>query len=176
MNIFVLSTGRCGSMTFSKACQHMSNYTASHESRLPFINEQRLAYPDNHIEADNRLCWILGRLEQSYGNDAFYIHLSRDKRLVAESYARRKEFGIMKAYREGLLLGGNSTHADIDIALDYIHTIEANISLFLKNKTDTMQFQLENAKRDFELLWKRIGAEGNIVDALNEWNVNYNTS
>lgn len=176
MNIFVLSTGRCGSMTFSQACQHITNYTSAHESRLPFIGENRLAYPDNHIESDNRLCWLLGRLEQKYGDDAFYVYLTRDKQKVAESYARRNEFGIMKAYREGILLGGEDSQSELDIALDYIDTIENNIKHFLKDKTNTMQFQLENAKHDFEVFWEGIYAEGNLKNALKEWDIKYNPS
>ena len=176
MNIFVLSTGRCGSTTFSKACQHIINYTAAHESRLPLLGKQRLAYPENHIESDNRLCWILGRLDLTYGNDAFYVHLSRDKQKTAVSYARRTEFGIMKAYREGILLGGEKSQTDMDIALDYIETIETNIQLFLKDKTNTMPFHLENAKHDFKLFWERIGAEGDFQKALKEWDTIYNAS
>lgn len=176
MNIFVLSTGRCGSTTFSKACQHMTNYTSAHESRLPLIGKQRLAYPENHIESDNRLSWILGRLDLVYGDDAFYVHLSRDKHKTALSYARRSEFGVMKAYREGILLGGEDSQTDMDIANDYIETIETNIRMFLKNKTHTMQFRLENAKQDFSQFWQRIGAEGDYDKALKEWDTIYNPS
>ena len=32
MRVFVLCTGRSGSTTFVRACQHIDNYTASHES------------------------------------------------------------------------------------------------------------------------------------------------
>lgn len=176
MNIFILSTGRCGSTTFSKACQYISNYSAAHESRLPLIGKQRLAYPENHIESDNRLCWILGRLDRVYGNHAFYVHLMRDKQQTAASYAQRTGFGIIKAYREGILLDGEASQTDMDLAQDYIETIEANIELFLKDKTNTMRFRLENAKRDFKLFWKRIGAEGDYEKAVKEWDINYNPS
>ncbi|MEW8461604.1 MAG: hypothetical protein AB2653_14955 [Candidatus Thiodiazotropha endolucinida] len=80
MNIFILNAGRCGSTTFVQACQHISNYSAAHESRSTLTGKQRLSYPDNHIEADNRLCWLLGRLEREYGNDAYYVHLTRNHR------------------------------------------------------------------------------------------------
>ena len=45
MNIFVLCTGRCGSVTFTKACQHITNYTCTHESRVSLLGEDRLNYP-----------------------------------------------------------------------------------------------------------------------------------
>lgn len=78
MNVFVLSTGRCGSTTFVKACEHITNFSAAHESRTGLLGAARLDYAGNHIEADNRLSWLLGRLDRTYGNAAFYVHLRRD--------------------------------------------------------------------------------------------------
>ncbi len=176
MNVFILSTGRCGSMSFSKACQHITNYTSAHESRLKLIGEQRLAYPDNHIESDNRLSWYLGRLEERYGNDAFYVYLNRNKNDIAKSYARRSELGIIKAYQQGILLGGEPSQTGKDIAFDYVNTVESNIRLFLKDKTNKMDFKLENAKSDFSLFWQEIGANGNLNHALLEWNIRHNAS
>ena len=174
-NIFILNTGRCGSMTFIQACKHIANFTALHESRLTYTGVQRLNYPENHIEADNRLSWILGRLDKQYGDKAFYVHLSRDINTTADSFARREAFGIMKAYKEGVLLGGAEQTAQ-EIALDYIETVESNITLFLKDKTNKMDFKLESAKKDFEKFWDTIAAEGNLPAALSEWDINYNSS
>jgi len=120
MNIFILNTGRCGSTTFIEACQHISNYSSAHESLSTYIGKQRLNYPDNHIEADNRLSWFLGRLDKEYGDDAFYVHLSRDLKQTAESFAKREDYGIMKAYKEGVLLGGDKEQLSYDIAVDYL--------------------------------------------------------
>ena len=58
--VFVLCTGRCGSTTFARAAAHATNFTAKHESRTYKLGAQRLAYPDNHIEVDNRLAWWRG--------------------------------------------------------------------------------------------------------------------
>ncbi|HEY9052972.1 MAG TPA: hypothetical protein VIQ03_15580 [Gammaproteobacteria bacterium] len=176
MNIFILNAGRCGSTTFIKACQHIQNFTALHESRSVFTGTQRLEYPDNHIEADNRLSWFLGRLDQKYGNNAFYVHLTRNHESMTESFARRKDYGIMKAYKEGILQGGTELQTAHDLALDYIETVEANIMLFLKDKTNKMTFRLESAKDDLAVFWNAIGAEGNLVSALAEWDVHYNAS
>lgn len=176
MNIFILNTGRCGSTTFIKACQHITNYTSLHESRANLIGNERLQYPDNHIEADNRLSWILGRLDQQYGDTALYVHLSRELAKTAVSFARRSEYGIMKAYKEGILLGGEENQSDHDVALDYIDTIESNIELFLKDKSNSIKFSLESAAEDFKNFWERIGAEGDLESALAEWQVNYNAS
>lgn len=176
MNIFILNTGRCGSTTFIRACSHITNYSAAHESRLTRVGSERLAYPDNHIEADNRLSWILGRLDQAYGDAALYVHLSRDRDAVAASFARREGYGIMKAYREGILLGGEEGATARDTALDYIDTVESNITHFLRDKSETMAFRLESAKGDFERFWNRIGAEGDLEKALAEWDVRHNAS
>ncbi|MDH5324358.1 MAG: guanine nucleotide-binding protein subunit gamma [Gammaproteobacteria bacterium] len=163
-------------MTFSKACEHIANYSSGHETRLPLIGEDRLCYPQNHIESDNRLCWILGRLDEVYGDNAVYVHLSRDKQKVAESYARRTGFGIMKAYREGILLGGVPSQSTMEVALDYIETVEANIKLFLYNKSRTLKFSLESAKQDFKTFWDFIGAEGDYEAAVKEWDIPHNRS
>jgi hypothetical protein len=175
MNVFILNAGRCGSTTFIQACRHISNYSATHESRLTLTGEQRLAYPSDHIEADNRLCWLLGRLDKVYANDAFYVHLTREREASVESFVQRASYGIMKAYREGILLGGQGQSAE-EIADDYLETIDSNIRLFLKDKTLQMDFRLETAKQDFPVFWERIGAEGDLESALAEWDIQYNAS
>ena len=178
MNVFVLNTGRCGSTSFIQACRHITNYTALHESRVNLIGKARLSYPDNHIEADNRLSWLLGRLDREYADNAFYVHLVRDSGKTAASFTRRRHFGIMQAYTQGILLGGPEDQSPHAIALDYIDTVEANIALFLKDKGKgkTMEFNLTTAKSDFESFWNRIRAEGDLQAALNEWDVIYNAS
>ena len=176
MNIFVLNTGRCGSTTFIQACRHISNFSAGHESNIHKIGTQRLLYSDNHIEADNRLSWMLGRLERQYGDAAYYVHLQRDRDSTARSFARRMDFGIMKAYRDGVLLGGEQGQAPMDIAQDYIETVETNIGLFLKNKSNKMNFRLENAEEDFRLFWEKINAAGDLESALEEWRIRHNAS
>ena len=175
MNIFILNSGRCGSTTFIKACQYISNYTASHESRIGIPGPERLAYPDNHIEADNRLSWFLGRLDLAYGNDACYVHLKRNPEATANSFSRRSQFGIMKAYREGIYLLDNE-HDDRILANDYLATIDANIELFLKDKDRKMEFILEDAKTCFRNFWKLINADGDLEAALREWDVRHNRS
>ena len=176
MNIFVLNTGRCGSTTFIKACSHITNYTSAHESRSTLIGEQRLAYPPNHIEADNRLSWLLGRLDKIYGDDALYIHLTRNEMDTAASFSKRSDFGIMRAYREGILMSASANNSALEIAEDYIHTVETNIELFLKDKTNVIPFHLENAQIDFTRFWKKISAEGDFSAALKEWETTYNAS
>ena len=104
MNVFILCTMRCGSTTFIEACRHISNFTSSHESRTRLVGPQRLAYPEHHIEADNRLSWMLGRLDKTFGDDAIYVHLQRDPTATANSLLNRYGSGMMRAYATGILM------------------------------------------------------------------------
>lgn len=176
MNVFILNTGRCGSTTFIQACRHISNFTSGHETRLTLTGPARLAYPDRHIEADNRLSWLLGRLDRVYGDRARYVHLTRELEGAAASFAKRAGFGIMKAYREGILLDGEPGRTEYELALDYLDTVEANIALFLKDKRQAMTLRLENIREDYAAFWNWIGAEGDLQRALAEWDNRYNAS
>ncbi len=176
MNVFILNTGRCGSTTFIKACQHMSNYSAGHEGLTNKLGDKRLFYPSNHIEADNRLSWFLGRLDEQYADTAFYVHLMRDKNKIATSFIKRKDYGIMQAYQQGILQDINTQLDITEVAMDYINTINKNIQYFLKDKTYKMDFNLENAPSDFKKFWQLIQAEGDLNQALAEWNIAYNAS
>ena len=176
MNVFILNSGRCGSSTFIKACQHITNYTAAHESLLSKTGAQRLDYPDNHIEADNRLSWFLGRLERKFHDDAYYVHLQRNTEDTVASFSKRIDFGILNAYEQGILMHDGHLLPAHDIAADYIETVDANIELFLKSKTNKMVVRLESVKADFTEFWHNIEADGDIDKALAEWNINYNAS
>lgn len=176
MNVFVLCTGRCGSTTFVEACRHITNYGAAHESRATVVGPERLSYPPDHIEADNRLSWFLGRLERAYGDEAFYVHLKRDDAATARSFARRYDAGIIKAYREAVLMGGAPGADPLRLCLDYCETVNANIEAFLRDKTKKAHVSLEHAKEDFANFWRLIRAEGDLAAALAEWDHVYNAS
>jgi hypothetical protein len=173
MNIFVLCTGRCGSVTFVEACKHMTNYTAGHETRYRMLGDDRVAYPDNHIEADNRLSWCLGRLDQRYGDNARYVHLTRDAEHVVRSFAARVGgTTILNAYRREMI---NRPEADVlDVSRDYVRTVTENIRAFLKDKTHVMNFALETAGEDFPRFWDWISAQGDIASAQREFQTKHN--
>jgi len=176
MNVFVLSTGRCGSTTFIEACKHVSNFTAAHESRARIVGPDRLRYPAQHIEADNRLSWFLGRLDREYGDRAFYVHLKRSDRKTADSLLNRYHGGIMRAYAAGILMRKNTRHDPLAVCLDYCDTINSNIECFLKDKPHTLTMMLETAKADFRVFWQQVAARGNLDAALAEWDVRHNAS
>jgi hypothetical protein len=176
MNVFVLNTGRCGSTTFIEACRHITNYSAAHESKTGRLGPARLRFRRNHIEADNRLSWFLGRLDRTYGDAAFYVHLRRDPAAVAASYARRHRAGIMAAYRRGILMGVRPEVLPERVAEDYCETVTRNIECFLKDKSRQMDFHLETAKDDFRRFWQLIGAQGDLPAALAEFDIHHNAA
>lgn len=176
MNVFILNSGRCGSTTFIKACQHITNYTSAHESLSTETGCLRLNYPADHIEADNRLSWLLGRLDSQYANNAIYVHLTRNNKDVAKSFSKRINFGILKAYEQGILMHEQHLLPAQGIAEDYIETVESNIKLFLKDKSNKIDVSVETVKTDFTKFWYMINAEGDIEKALEEWDTKHNAS
>jgi hypothetical protein len=177
MNVFVLCTGRCGSTTFIRACKHIRNFTSGHETRARLLGEARLNYPDHHIEADNRLSWMLGRLDSKYGDAAVYVHLTREPSAVARSFEDRVNHrgAIMAAYREAILMGGTEQALPRDYADDYVQNVTLNIRHFLKDKSRVLHVALETVEQDFPAFWKRIGAQGNLDAAMAEWRQRSNT-
>ncbi|RLQ84999.1 glycosyltransferase [Notoacmeibacter ruber] len=174
-NVFVLSTGRCGSMTFSRACKHIENYTSGHETRTNRLGVDRLDYPPGHIESDNRLSWFLGRLDARFGDNAVYVHLMREPERVAESYNRRwTSYGsIMSAYARGIM---QSRNEGIEVARDYVRTTTENIEHFLANKTRVHRINIDDPIEDFRNLWDDLRAEGDLDAALTEFSRRHNES
>lgn len=177
MNVFVLGTGRTGSLTFSKACRHITNFTSAHTSRVAALGDDRVSFPDNHIEIDGRLSWFLGRLEERFGDDAYYVHLTRDPVKTAASWARRFTVagGMASAYRDGILSAGSlgTSVSREAAAADYVRTVRENVRQFLKDKTHAFHFEFEKADDHFRKFWEWIGAEGDLDAALAEWKVRY---
>ena len=182
MRVFVLSTGRSGSTTFTKACKHINNYTAGHEINAGKIGEERYNYPDNHIESDNRLCWHLGQLHELYSDeDTVYVYIRREKNKVAGSFMRRyfKPTSIIDAFCEGIQqMPPEKLSKDerLEACHDYIDTLEANVRFFMSHKPNTFYMQLENMQNEFIRFWKFIGAEGNLDEALEEFKRQHNAS
>lgn len=178
MNVFVLCTGRCGSTTFAHACRHITNYTSGHETRSGFVGTERLAYPDRHIEVDNRLAWFLGRLTQRFPY-ALYVHLTRDKFQTASSFLRRYGTGIIGAYAEHILMRRDLQQSvdPIGICLDYVDTVNANIELVTNCLLHrSMTVSIENVESDFRKFWTRIEATGNLEAAVWDLYTRHNAS
>jgi hypothetical protein len=154
----------------------MTSHTAGHETRVGLVGEERLAYPPDHIEADNRLSWLLGRLGDRFGEEAHYVHLTRDPTATAQSFVARYGRGIMRAYRTGIIHRAPADTEPLEMALDYVRTVDRNIAAFLRDKPHAMVVRLEHAKDDFRAFWEWIGATGDLDAALAEWDVRHDAT
>ena len=177
MRVFALTTGRTGSVTFAKACEHVENFTSGHESRFNKAGTDRLDYSDQHIEADCRLSFFLGLMARRYP-DAFYIHMRRSLGGIADSFTRCHK---QSAYTGSVVAAWGKSIEPMSqgdyhkAALDYATATDANISEFLKDR-EHMVFEIENdPKAAFVLFWERIGATGDLDAALAEFDTKHNS-
>lgn len=180
-NVFVLSLGRSGSNAFAKACSHITNYTSGHETKSWEIGKARLEYPIHHIESDNKLSWMLGSLDERFGDAAFYVHLTRGKDAVVKSWDKRwnHSFSNIRHFAEGVLSNVPELLSEADkrvIGEQHYDVVNANISLFLKDKSNVMSICLEDIEEDFSRFWNAIGAEGDLTAALAEFKKKHNTN
>jgi hypothetical protein len=135
-----------------------------------------LEYPPNHIEADNRLCWLLGRLNNEFGDSAYYVHLIRDRVATANSFLKRFGTGIIGAYALSIHWNVDRRVSPLDVCFDYLDTVNANIETFLQDKSKKQIVDLSNITDDFQLFWQAIGAQGNLRAAIRDWETPVNTA
>ena len=166
--VFVLCTGRCGSTTLARACAHIDNYSSGHETRTHLVGVERLAYPQFHIEVDNRLSWFLGRLAKFDDSRTLYVHLTREQSETASSFLNRWGRGVIAAYADAILLGRAKTAPDLRVCFDYVDTVNANIEEFVRHRPHVESDRLESLAEDFVRLWDRIDAEGDQAAAIRE--------
>lgn len=173
-HVFVLCTGRCGSVTFAKACGHFTNYSAGHETNRA-SGPARLAYPAGHIEIDNRLAWFLGGLEERYGDEALYVHLVRDERQVAASYDRRWHHhgSLIRGFSEGIC---GHPLPEPAAAADLVTAMNANIRAFLRDKTHVITGDIDEVQAWFPRFATAIGAAGDLAAAVAEFGSRHNAS
>jgi len=181
-NIFVLATGRCGTHTFWHACNHMNNFTSSHEETKGKLNN-RLAYPDNHIAVDSLLPWQLGTLYKMYGDDAYYVWLKRDREDTAASWMRFTKWDrdvkhvgeVVRRFATGFMcvMPNVVNENKLLCSQHYVDTVNDNIELFMYGRKNKMTIQLETIKSQWECFWNWIGAEGNFKESLSEWDKKY---
>lgn len=179
MNVFVTGTGRCGTMTFSKACGHITNFSSGHETKAGKPLSGRLDYRPQHIEVDPHLTWIIGPIIARYP-DAFFVHLQRDRDAVVESWRRR---GIRPNRGAAPLVNTmfqcdcqNLTTREYTAALELLYDgINSNLALALAN-TNSMHIWLHDAKARLPEFWERIGAEADLGAAIREFDRHYNAS
>jgi len=183
MNVFVLNPGRCGSLTFFKACQHLTNFSCGHETKTSHYGHERFSFPDNHIEIDNRLSWFLGSLARNYdGRDVFYVKLVRDQEKVSKSWLHRWktinfESTMIKHFGHGIIMRPQQYHDDqmVDVCKYYVQTVYDNIDEFLKTKRH-MTVLLEDNGITFSDFLSSIEAKGDLNSAMKTWMTVHNKS
>lgn len=203
VRVFVLNSGRCGSLTFARSCGHMTNFTSAHEGNWWNPVAARFDYPEQHIEIDNRLSWFLGTLAEYYPN-AKYVHLYRSPDAVAQSLLRRWRTdppphktnrrplslvtrlirnrhpgtGIVPAFAYSMY-GRNDRpwlpEERLEVCREYVRVVTANIAEFLRDK-EWHPFPIEEAQSVLPQLWHWIGAEGDIEAARKEFTIQYNAT
>lgn len=192
-------------MTFARACEHITNYTCGHESRVTKLGGSRFDYPEDHIEIDNRLAWFLGDLEERFGPTPYYVHLVRDKNAVAKSYEQRMHRSprtlvdlwyprtsvrrVLRALRgedkrsmsagflhSVLCMTGGEPSLRLRACEFLADTINKNIAQFLRDKPRVMTVHIERATTEYLQFWQWIKAEGDLGAALSELTVRHNSS
>jgi len=118
MRVFVTGAGRCGSVTFAKACEAAGfvGYTCAHESHRGA--NPPWEYPDNHIEVDPRLTWHVPTLLKKYP-EAMWVVLDRDRDAMAVSWAKRR--GTMAAWRRLSSFDAPEVHAGVQSYLTFVY-------------------------------------------------------
>lgn len=151
MRVFVLGTGRCGTVTFSKACTLIKNFSSSHESKTSFSRKKFgcFEYPENHIEIDPRLSYHYPILKKKYP-EAIFFHLKRNREECVVSLSKRKSLSNYSIFHYGWFDG------------DYRRAAEMyydNTTLMLENYIyHDKTLLLYNIKEDFIKFCKIIKA------------------
>lgn len=164
MRVFVLTTGRAASATFSEAAALIDGMTAGHETHRGMV-DGRLDYPDNHIESDNRLVWFLGSLDRLYDDaDTFYVYLHREPESVARSYLERWHItvSVVRAFYHGILMHKNKPDAERALAACrlFVTTVDDNIRFFLKHRQNWAEVRLGSLEADFFQFMDKAGLRG----------------
>ncbi|CAL2087434.1 hypothetical protein [Tenacibaculum sp. 190524A05c] len=181
MRVFVLCTGRSGSLSFVNACKHIRNFTTSHESLADVFGNERFNFPNNHIEVDNRLSWSLGHLNKYFGDDAIYIHLKRDRDKTANSFFQRFYLpgSIIDAFCDGVRMNPVeklSKKMRLKACYDYVDTVNTNIEYFLLDKSKKMTINLETIEQDFPKFLEFINADIDLEKGIEELRKSHNSS
>lgn len=176
MNVFVVGTGRCGTVTFTRACQHMTNYSAAHEQRKG-LQLLEFDYPPNHIAVDPHLSWVLALLIDAHP-DAFYVHLTRNRAAAANSFFRRgraQTRGIAPIMNSALHMNcyGLSDDEYLAVCGAFHDVVNAMVRRQLRG-TRHWTLSIDEPRVKFEQFWDMIGAEGDRGAALAEFKVRHN--
>lgn len=176
MRVFVVGTGRCGSVTFYQACKSLAaaGYTAAHESHENSIPGVFPGYPDNHIEVSPPLAPAVALLKKNYPGSK-WVHLKREQQACVRSLSYSL-WSPMEWYSRLVFMGWHPMHL-IDVANSYYAITNAAIEDALRD-TDHMTIQIEDAASQWQTFCTWIGAtdsEGKWKDGAAAFSRKYNS-
>ena len=168
MRVFVTGTGRCGTTTFYQACRHITNYTSAHETEAGRIPSYQ--YPDRHIEVSHLLVVGIPFIRQHFP-DSVWVHLTRSREACIQSI-RGQLWGEVAAWSREWYLTDHPALVYEAAQAYYDRVIELCQVLL----PDAITIPIERAREWFPYFWHKIGAEGDMDAALNEFDRAYNPS
>jgi hypothetical protein len=173
--VFVLGTGRCGTVTFSHACRHLTNFTVGHETPIPEdLNFGR----QDHIEVSPRLTWVLSLLEYQFAQEdgTFFVQLQRDKQGVCDSWTSRGQ--NRGASHFGRLTWGDQSRPPPDVvnSMCYDSMTWAISQLGERYPHKYMLIRLETVEQQWDEFCTRIGAAGDLDAGRAEFKKKYNAT
>jgi hypothetical protein len=166
MNVFVVGTGRCGTVSFATACKFMTSYTVGHETVC-----STLMYPDQHIEVNGHLNIRLTQLIVKYP-DALYVHLIRRKVQCVHSIAALSSGSVMQALH--LIYPSVYPTDPLEIADVLYESVNWRIQTILQLVKHKMTIKLETVKSQWAEFWQRCQAEGDYQQSLKSWDTPHN--
>jgi len=170
MQVFVTGTGRCGSVCFSHACRHITNFSSGHETKAV-----DLIYCDNHIEVNTQLWIVIPKLVEMYPN-AKWVHLVRDNSTCVPSIAALDHGEVAAAFAKlfGTIITGSGFFSAMRLYEAATQNIRANLSS-LVSAGNKIEVSLENAKEGWADFWEMIDANGDFNESLRCWDTPVNT-
>lgn len=173
MRVFVTGTGRCGTVCFKVACQHITNYTVGHETWNGLME-----YPDNHIEINPQFRHCLYHLISKYPNSLF-IHLIRNKADTVRSLVALSGGAVVEAYR--LLYPSIIENTTLEAAAERFweaenELIQLQLLYSIQPPPAFLTMHLETIKDQWAEFWDMISATGDYSASLAEWDTPKNTT
>jgi hypothetical protein len=188
MNVFAIGTGRSGTKTFYEACKHITNFTVGHETRVSETGPDRIFYPDRHIEVDHRLTFFKGQLVYAH-NPAYthFVHVTRNHLDIEASWLKRTKIkgSMINTWPQAAFFRPDPLTHPSAYAQHYVRATLADIEFFMwaygskygGDKIHTIRIDDEfSGEASFRRFWRLIGAQGDMVAALETLKERHNAS
>lgn len=167
MRVFVVGTGRCGTVTFYHACRHITNFTSAHEGKAGSVPPWE--FPDNHIEIGSHLFSQMGPLCLAYP-DAIWIHLVRNREDCTASLA--SQCAVSMEHHSQIWFHAFRAPPQ-KVAEAYYDMVNTVVPLVFPL---AMRIDVESAVEQWPDFLLSIGAEVDVLASQDEWGKRYNAT